>query len=110
MLAKKTLTQVNKYLEKGDQILFFLNRRGFSPHVLCNKCFNSYSCPNCSINLVYHKNKQNLLCHYCGFRTKLKRECEKGRKKKEERRRKQRGSKQRERRRGRKRPGPRRGR
>ena len=66
-LSKKIIDKVNFHLNKDDQVLFFLNRRGFSPHVLCNKCFNSYSCPNCSINLVYHKNKNNLLCHYCGF-------------------------------------------
>ena len=57
---------------------FFLNRRGFSPHVICNKCFRSFTCPNCSINLVYHKNKNNLLCHYCGFKTLIKRKCLKG--------------------------------
>jgi Primosomal protein N'' (replication factor Y) - superfamily II helicase len=44
---------------------------------LGNKCLNSYSCPNCSINLVYHKNKNNLLCHYCGFKTYLKKKCQK---------------------------------
>ena len=45
--------------------------------MLCKKCFSSYSCPNCSINLVYHKNKQNLLCHYCGFKALLNRDCSK---------------------------------
>jgi primosomal protein N' (replication factor Y) len=74
-LSKKIIEKVNFHLNKNDQVLFFLNRRGFSPHVLCNKCFNSYSCPNCSINLVYHKNKNNLLCHYCGFKSSLKRTC-----------------------------------
>ena len=74
-LSQKILEKVNFHLEKDDQVLFFLNRRGFSPHVLCNKCFKSYSCPNCSINLVYHKYKQNLLCHYCGFKSSLKRTC-----------------------------------
>ena len=74
-ISKKIIEKVNFHLDKKDQILFFLNRRGFSPHVLCKKCFNSYSCPNCSINLVYHKNKNNLLCHYCGFKTSLKRNC-----------------------------------
>ncbi len=74
-LSKKIIEKVNFHLDKNDQVLFFLNRRGFSPHVLCNKCFNSYSCPNCSINLVYHKNKNNLLCHYCGFKSSLKRSC-----------------------------------
>ena len=74
-LSKKIIDKVKFHLDKNDQVLFFLNRRGFSPHVLCNKCFNSYSCPNCSINLVYHKNKNNLLCHYCGFKSSLKRTC-----------------------------------
>ena len=76
-ISKEIIEKVNLHLKKKNQVLFFLNRRGFSPNVLCKKCFNSYSCPNCSINLVYHKNKNNLLCHYCGFRTSLKRTCTK---------------------------------
>ena len=74
-LSREILKKVNFHLEKKDQILFFLNRRGFSPNVLCKKCFNSFSCPNCSINLVYHKNKNHLLCHYCGFKSLLERNC-----------------------------------
>ena len=70
----ETLKKVNNHL-KNDQVLFFLNRRGFSPYVLCKKCLKNYSCPNCSINLVYHKFKQNLLCHYCGYKTHLNRSC-----------------------------------
>ena len=46
-LSKKIIEKVNFHLEKKDQVLFFLNRRGFSPNVFCNKCFKSYSCPNC---------------------------------------------------------------
>ena len=76
-LSKEIIQKVNFHLEKKDQVLFFLNRRGFSPNVLCKKCFNSFSCPNCSINLVYHKNKNFLLCHYCGFRNSLQRDCSK---------------------------------
>ena len=76
-LSKEIIQKVNLHLERKDQILFFLNRRGFSPYVLCKKCLKSYSCPNCSINLVYHKHKQNLLCHYCGYKTKLDRACNK---------------------------------
>ncbi len=76
-LSKKIIEKVNFHLEKKDQVLFFLNRRGFSPNVLCNKCLKSSSCPNCSINLVYHKDKNNLLCHYCGFKTSLIRNCQK---------------------------------
>ena len=77
-IASKTIDKVKLHLNKKDQVLFFLNRRGFSPYVLCKKCLKVYSCPNCSINLVYHKNKKNLLCHYCGYKTELKRSCNDG--------------------------------
>ena len=76
-LSKEIIEKVNFHLNKKDQVLFFLNRRGFSPNALCKKCFNSFTCPNCSINLVYHKDKKNLLCHYCGFKSYLKRNCSK---------------------------------
>jgi len=74
-LSNEIIKKVKQHLEKKDQVLFFLNRRGFSPHALCKKCLKSYSCPNCSINLVYHRNKKILLCHYCGYKTKLIRHC-----------------------------------
>ncbi len=74
-LSKEIIKKANFHLEKKDQVLFFLNRRGFSPHVFCNKCFNTYTCPNCSINLVYHKGKNTLLCHYCGYKSLLERDC-----------------------------------
>ena len=74
-ISSKTIQIVKEHLEKGDQVLFFLNRRGFSPNVLCKNCYKVFSCPNCSINLVYHKNKKKLICHYCGFNSNLKREC-----------------------------------
>ncbi len=76
-ISKDIIKKVNFHLDNDDQVLFFLNRRGFSPSVSCKKCFNSYSCPNCSVNLVYHKNKQKLLCHYCGYKTLLSRDCSK---------------------------------
>jgi len=76
-ISKKIIEKVNFHLKNKDQVLFFLNRRGFSPHALCKKCFKSFSCPNCSINLVYHKNKKILLCHYCGYKSQLVRNCSK---------------------------------
>ena len=45
--------------------------------MLCKKCFSSYTCPNCSINLVYHKDKKILLCHYCGYKALINRDCSK---------------------------------
>ena len=74
-ISDEIIKKVEEHLIKKDQVLFFLNRRGFSPSVFCKKCFKIYSCPNCSIKLVYHKQKNNLLCHYCGYKTKLNRKC-----------------------------------
>ena len=74
-ISDKTIEKVKDHLDKNDQVLFFVNRRGFSPYVLCKKCLKVHTCPNCSINLVYHKKKENLICHYCGYKTKLIRKC-----------------------------------
>ena len=74
-LSNEIINKVNEHLDKNDQILFFLNRRGFSPNVICKKCFKKFECPYCSINLVYHKSSNNLLCHYCGHKTSLNRDC-----------------------------------
>ena len=74
-ISKEVIEKAKLHLDKKHQVLFFLNRRGFSPTAICKSCLNTFSCPNCSINLVYHKNKNNLLCHYCGFKTILRRDC-----------------------------------
>ena len=74
-IANKTINKVNEYLNKGDQVLFFLNRRGYSPFVVCRKCGYKFQCPNCSVNLNYHKNLNKLLCHYCGYKSSLSRLC-----------------------------------
>ena len=74
-IAKKTINEVNKFLNKGDQVLFFLNRRGYSPFVLCKKCGIKFECPNCSINLNFHKKLNKLLCHHCGHKSILDRTC-----------------------------------
>ena len=46
-LSSEVIKKVKKHLDKKDQVLFFLNRRGFSPFVFCKKCINTYLCPNC---------------------------------------------------------------
>jgi primosomal protein N' (replication factor Y) (superfamily II helicase) len=74
-IADKTIVEVNKYLDKGDQVLFFLNRRGYAPFVVCKKCNYKFQCPNCAINLNFHKNLNKLLCHYCGYKSFLSRTC-----------------------------------
>ncbi len=76
-ISNKIIDKVKEHLSQNDQVLFFINRRGFAPYVLCKKCLNVFSCPNCSINLVYHRNKKKLLCHYCGYSANLNRKCKK---------------------------------
>ena len=74
-IANKTINKVNQYLDRGDQILFFLNRRGYAPFVICKKCGYKFQCPNCAVNLNFHKKLNKLLCHYCGHKSLLLRNC-----------------------------------
>ena len=76
-ISPLTKNRVQDHLLNGDQVLFFLNRRGYSPYVICKNCHKVFSCPNCSINLVYHLNTNKLICHYCGYKTELQRKCSK---------------------------------
>ena len=57
--------------------MFFLNRRGYSPFLICKKCGFKHSCPNCSIYLTYHKISDFLICHHCGFKSKKENKCKK---------------------------------
>lgn len=62
-------------MEKGEQIMLLLNRRGFSRFILCRDCGYVERCPRCSVSLTYHQNRSILLCHYCGFRRKAYDSC-----------------------------------
>ena len=66
---------MKNFLEKGDQILFFINRRGYAPYLICKKCGNKQICSNCSLYLTFHKLKNKAICHHCGFEKKIKEKC-----------------------------------
>lgn len=53
-------------LERNEQVILYLNRRGYSPYIKCKACGFVPSCPDCKINLTYHKSGRKLSCHYCG--------------------------------------------
>lgn len=59
--------KMQEHLKQKNQILLFLNKRGYSPLVLCRECGFKYSCPHCSCYLTNHKNKNKLICHQCGY-------------------------------------------
>jgi primosomal protein N' (replication factor Y) (superfamily II helicase) len=62
-------------LAKGEQIVLFLNRRGYSTFVMCRDCGFVVNCPECDISLTYHRSGQRLKCHYCGFEEPLPQTC-----------------------------------
>jgi primosomal protein N' (replication factor Y) len=66
-ISTPLLTAIEKRLQKGEQTILFLNRRGFSPHVYCESCGYVFKCKHCDITLTYHKKDRNLSCHYCGY-------------------------------------------
>ena len=73
----KTLDLVKKYLDKNEQVLFFLNRRGFAPFMICKNCGLKLECSNCSIFLTYHKHINKAICHHCGLKREIKNKCKK---------------------------------
>lgn len=58
--------EIEVNLERGEQSILFLNRRGASKLITCGECGFTYRCPNCSANLTYHSANGRLMCHYCG--------------------------------------------
>ncbi len=59
--------KIKDRLEKKEQIILLLNRRGYSTIITCKNCGYTYECPHCDISLTYHKSSNNLRCHYCGY-------------------------------------------
>ncbi len=76
-ISDETHELIEKYIQKGDQVLFFLNKRGHSLMLVCTNCGYKFLCDNCSIYLTYHKNINKLICHYCGVKKKVKNYCKK---------------------------------
>jgi primosomal protein N' (replication factor Y) len=76
-IAPRLAEQVRFALERGEQALLFLNRRGFAPLTLCNKCGHRLACQNCDAWLVDHRFKRRLVCHHCGFSRPQPEKCPK---------------------------------
>ncbi len=74
-LAPPLVKALEDRLEKGEQSLLFLNRRGFAPLTLCRNCGHRYQCPNCSAWMVEHRLSARLACHHCGHETGVPDKC-----------------------------------
>ena len=74
-LAGPLVAEMEKTLAAGEQVLLFLNRRGYAPLTLCRNCGHRLECPNCTAWLVEHRLLNRLICHHCGFTGYLPRHC-----------------------------------
>ena len=69
------LTRMREALERGEQVILFQNRRGFAPVVECRQCGWVPTCQHCDVSLTYHRQLNQLTCHYCGFTYRVPTEC-----------------------------------
>ena len=67
--------EIGKALDSGDQVMLFLNRRGYAPLLSCHNCGWTPRCPHCDVSLHYHKQSGRLQCHYCGWSQPLPTVC-----------------------------------
>jgi primosomal protein N' (replication factor Y) len=75
-LISTTLKQeIKRTLERKHQVILFLNRRGFSYFFHCHSCGYELRCPHCAVALTYHKSQNQMVCHYCGYRTSVMKVC-----------------------------------
>ncbi|MDX1679203.1 MAG: primosomal protein N' [Akkermansiaceae bacterium] len=75
ILSGALLTGLEQRLEKGEQSILFLNRRGFARSLQCPKCGHVCECPHCAVALTYHRSDERLVCHVCGHQAVVPRGC-----------------------------------
>src|SRR5947207_11072161 len=75
IFSGKLKEEITQRLERREQVMLFLNRRGYSTSLQCTKCGYVAECPNCSVALTYHRSRQRLLCHICGHETPAPAAC-----------------------------------
>lgn len=66
-LSIELQNELAENIERGEQSILFINRRGANKLISCPECGYVYKCPNCSVSLTYHSSKRRLMCHYCGY-------------------------------------------
>ena len=75
VISRRLAEETDRTLRNGEQVILFLNRRGFSTQILCPDCGYRMTCPDCGISLTYHKSVNAAVCHYCGRKFPLPEKC-----------------------------------
>lgn len=75
VFSERLVEEINYNLEKNEQTILLLNRRGYHTYISCADCREPLICPNCSIPMTYHKTNSRVLCHYCGYSAEMPKSC-----------------------------------
>ncbi|MGZ4815596.1 MAG: replication restart helicase PriA, partial [Terriglobales bacterium] len=77
IISRKLAEAIKDRLDRHEQVMVLLNRRGYAPIVLCRTCGNTVQCRNCDIPMTHHKSSRRLECHYCGYMERVPERCPK---------------------------------
>jgi primosomal protein N' (replication factor Y) (superfamily II helicase) len=75
VISRKLAAEIKGRLDRKEQVMVLLNRRGYSPVVLCRTCGKKLECANCAIALTHHKREHKMVCHYCGYTAPVPKAC-----------------------------------
>ena len=75
VISRKLAEEIKERLDRREQVMILLNRRGYSPLVLCRACGKTLECKNCAIALTHHKRARKMECHYCGYTAPVPQHC-----------------------------------
>ena len=75
VISRKLAEEIRDRLEKKEQVMVLLNRRGYSPVVLCRACGKTLQCKNCAVSMTHHKREHKMECHYCGHAERIPDKC-----------------------------------
>jgi primosomal protein N' (replication factor Y) len=75
VISRKLAAEIRERLEKKEQVMMLLNRRGYSPVVLCRTCGKTLQCKNCAVSMTHHKRERKMECHYCGHVAHIPDKC-----------------------------------
>jgi len=75
IISQKLEEELRACMQRGEQAIVLLNRRGYARSVLCRSCGHVVSCPDCSVSMIYHQQENKLICHYCGREREVPSRC-----------------------------------